>query len=337
MYARFEKSSSLDPSDKPITIEAWVTTTKPQGVVVARGGPTEGFALSIAQGKPQFLIRSNFELAKITGPKRIIGGWHHLVGVLTPDKQMRLYVDGEKVAEGEAKGMIKSDPAQPMEVGADEGTAVGDYTSPRTLTGLVDEVRLYFANFEDSAIKKRYDDGTELSDEAVLAVSFDDGTARDYSLHRNNGTVFGAKPTEGISGKALQFVATAGKKNNQKENNQGNSLVKPKWTQDVPIYVRAMVLSGFRLFIAGPPDIIDEEQTFAQLSEKDPEVQAILAEQDSALEGRDGGKMLVVNTASGQVESQLELDSLPTWDGLAGANGSLFLTTQDGQVVCFSK
>lgn len=336
-FAQFPKSSSLDPTAKPITVEAWVTVTKPGGVIIARGGPTQGFALHLKQGRPIFAIRADSELTEISGEKRIVGGWHHVVGVLGADKSMKLYVDGELAAEGTASGLLAGDPAQAMEVGSDAGTAVGEYTGPNTLTGVVDEVRLYFQEFDAAAIAARFKTEQELSDEAVLAVSFDDGSARDYSLHQNNGTVQGGKPTEGKFGKGLQFVAVAGAKKGKAAGgkNQGDSLVKPKWTQDVPIYVRAMVLSGFRLFIAGPPDIIDEEKTFSQIAESDPQVQAILAEQDAVLEGSEGGTLLVVNTESGLIESEIHLSSLPAWDSLAGANGSLFLSTLDGQVVCF--
>ncbi len=70
---------------------------------------------------------------------------------------------------------------------------------------------------------------------------------------------------------------------------QGNTLIKPKWTGDVPIYVRGMVLGGQKLFIVGPPDIIDEEATFQQLTEKDPEVQKLLDHSDQVMDGKDGG------------------------------------------------
>jgi outer membrane protein assembly factor BamB len=232
--------------------------------------------------------------------------------------------------------LIANDPAQPMEIGADAASSVGDYQSPNNFTGIIDEVRLYFAVFDDDAIAKRFEDGAELSDEAVLAVSFDDGSARDHSLSRNNGTVEGGSLVDGKFGKALQFTAAKGGNagNNQ---SQSNSLIKPKWTKDVPIYVRGMVLSGFRLFVVGPPDIIDEEATFKQLSESDPEVQDLLAEQDAVLEGTKGGKLLVVNTDTGEVDYELDLTELPTWDGLAGANGKLYLTTLDGTVLCFDK
>lgn len=333
-YAQFPKSSSLDPSRRPITVEAWVTTTKPQGVIIARGGPTHGFALSLHQGKANFSVRADSQLAEISGGKRIVGGWHHVVGMLAEDRTMTLYVDGKRVAEGEATSLIPGDPAQPLEVGSDAGTAVGQYSSPNTLTGIVDEPRLYFSTFDDQAITERYQTGSELSDAAVLAVSFDDGSARDHSLNRNNGTLTGGKLVDGKFGKAIQF--SPGKSGGASANkNPGNSLVKPKWTQDVPIYVRGMVLSGFRLFIVGPPDIINEEQTFQQLSESDPEVQELLAEQDALLQGDRGSRLLVVNTDTGKTEQQIALDSLPTWDGLAGAGGKLFLTTLDGKLLCF--
>ena len=103
----------------------------------------------------------------------------------------------------------------------------------------------------------------------------------------------------------------------------------------MPIYVRGMVLAGFHLYIVGPPDIIDEEATFQKLSEKDAEVLKLLSAQDAAIEGRQGAMLLTVNAETGDIEHTVELDELPSWDGLAGAQGKLFLTTLDGSVMCF--
>ena len=146
-------------------------------------------------------------------------------------------------------------------------------------------------------------------------------------------TVEGGTVVEGKVGKAIQFSAR--KKGANSTQKPGDSLVDPKWTQDVPIYVRAMVLAGPNLFIVGPPDIIDEESTFQKLTESDPEVQKLLSQQDAALDGDDGALLLAVNTASGEVESRLKLDTLPAWDAMAGADGKLFLSTLDGSVICF--
>ncbi len=333
-YASFGKPAGLNPTGKPLTVEAWVTATKPQGVIVARGGPAEGFALTLQGGRPAFLVRAEGELSTVAGNRRIVGGWHHVVGVLDTDKSMKLYVDGELAAEGKAKALIASDPAQGLEVGADAGTGVGEYKTTLPFTGIIDEVRLYFAAADKNQILRRYADGSEISSDAVLAVSFDDGTARDHSVYGHNGTIEGATIVDGKFGKAVQFTAQQrGGNNNVKP---GNSLVDPKWTQDIPIYVCAMILAGKHLFIVGPPDIIDEEETFQGLTEKDEAVQELLAEQDRALGGSDGAMLLAVNTDTGLVEHGVQLNSLPEWDGLAAAGGQLFLSTLDGKVICFA-
>ena len=302
-------------------------------MIVARGGPAEGFALILEEGKPKFHVRTGGELATVTGPKRIVGGWHHVVGVLTADKQMRLYVDGERVGEGTAPGLLTKDPAQGLEIGDDAQGAVGDYQSPNPFGGIIDEVRLYFRTFDDELIAQRYQDDSELGGDPMLVVTFDDGSARDLSVHRVDGTLEGGRVVEGHVGRAVQFSARGGG-NNQRP---GNSLVKPRWTADVPIYVRGMVLAGQNLFIVGPPDIIDEEATFQKLTERDEQVQELLTRQDQALNGQQGGILLAVNTDSGEVEHRLDLNTLPAWDGLSGAQGHLFLSTLDGQVMCFGK
>lgn len=355
-YAQFPRSPSLDPSGQPITVEAWIAANSPNGTIIARGGPAEGFALTLETGKPTFHIRVGGQLTTISGPKRIVGGWHHVVGVIDADKKMRLHVDGELAAEGLAPSLLTKDPAQAMEIGDDAAGSVGDYASPFPFGGIIDEVRLYFTAATTERIAERYKDDSELSGEPALVVSFDDGSARDLSTNRNNGTLEGGNVIEGHVGKGIQFTpranATAtkgGRKGNNKTGNRkagnqtannavkpGDSLVKPKWTTDVPIYVRAMVLAGPNLFIVGPPDIIDEEATFQKLTEKDAEVQELLTQQDQALDGKDGGLLLAVNADTGVVEHRVELGTLPTWDGLAGANGQLFLSTMDGKVMCFA-
>ena len=56
---------------------------------------------------------------------------------------MKVYVDGELSGEGTATDLIKTDPLQPMEIGTDGASAVGNYSNAQ-FTGIIDEVRLYF-------------------------------------------------------------------------------------------------------------------------------------------------------------------------------------------------
>ncbi len=341
-YARFAQTPSLNPANKPLTIEAWFTATKPDGVIAARGGPSEGFSIHLNGGKPEFTIRSGSAASSATGNRPVIGGWHHIAGVLGEDKTMQLYIDGELAATAKAAGLIEKDPAQGLEVGDDLGGTVSTNKSTTGFTGIIDEVRLYFLAATPERIANRYRDGSEISSEAVLAVCFDDGTARDDSVNRNNGTLEGGMVVDGKIGKAIQFsaAATAARRAAQSQPQSqapGNSLVDTKWSEDVPIYVRGMVLGGGNLFIVGPPDIIDEESTFQQLSEKDPQVQKLLDEQDEVLNGKDGGRLLAVNVDSGEVKHELRIDSLPAWDAMSGANGRLYLSTLDGKLMCFGE
>lgn len=333
-FAQFPKAPSVDPTGKPVTIEAWVTVTKPNGVIAARGGPAQGFALSLAKGRPVFDVRSDGKLSSVSGQKGIVGGWHHVVGVLGKDKSMKLYVDGELAGEGKATNLLTADPLQSLEIGGDADSAVGTYVSPNTITGVVDEFRLYFEEVSGQQIAERYKHDSELSDQPAMVVSFDDGSARDLSLNRLNGSIIDGTAVDGHVGRGIKFAGNKRKGSNQQP---GNSLVEPKWTQDIPIYVRAMVLASNKLFVVGPADVIDEEETFQKLTEKDPAVQRLLAEQDAVLKGKDGSQLLTVSIDTGEIEHTVKLDALPAWDGMAGANGRLYLSTSDGRVVSFGE
>ena len=135
--------------------------------------------------------------------------------------------------------------------------------------------------------------------------------------------------TEGKLGLAMRFAARRGQ--------SGGSYVEPHWTKDLPLIVRAMVLADKTLFVAGPPDLIDEEETFSKLVARDPRVGEILAQQDAALEGDQGALLWAIDAKTGEKLAELKLKSLPTWDGLAAAGGRLYLTTADGELICLGK
>ena len=95
-----------------------------------------------------------------------------------------------------------------------------------------------------------------------------------------------------------------------------------------------MVKAKDHLYVVGPPDLIDEESTFQRIVDRDATVESQLAEQDEALDGARGSVMQVISSKDGRLLTELQLMSLPTWDGLAVAHGRLYLTTADGRVLC---
>jgi hypothetical protein len=106
-----------------------------------------------------------------------------------------------------------------------------------------------------------------------------------------------------------------------------------QWSQAVPLQVRAMVLTPESLFIAGPPDILDEEDAFARIANAG--VQERLREQDAALAGKKGFSLWAVGLSDGQRLAEHHLDSLPVFDGMIAAAARLYIVTTDGKVHCF--
>jgi outer membrane protein assembly factor BamB len=107
-----------------------------------------------------------------------------------------------------------------------------------------------------------------------------------------------------------------------------------KWLKEnPPIHVRAMVLANETLFVAGPKDVVDEEQAFN--NPNDGEIGDGLAEQSAALEGSKGGLLLVVSASDGRKITEYELESPPVWDGMAAANNQLYMAAKNGKISCF--
>ncbi len=109
-----------------------------------------------------------------------------------------------------------------------------------------------------------------------------------------------------------------------------------KWSRDKPKLIgRAMVLAANTLFVAGPPDLLDEEAAVKR--RWDDDVQKQLVEQDAALLGKKGALLWVVSGADGKKLAEYKLESPPVWDGMAAANGRLFLSLTNGKLECWAE
>ena len=158
-------------------------------------------------------------------------------------------------------------------------------------------------------------------------LPFDDGKAADLSGNENHGTLQGAQAVTGKRGGALRFRGVR-----RRPKPVLPHSVEYQWTQDVPLHVRAMVVAGDTLFVAGPRDLVDEEEAAKAIS--DPEIQAQLTEQVAVLKGGKGAVLRTVSTADGSTLAEKELPWMPRWDGVVAANGKLYAATTDGKVVC---
>ena len=128
-------------------------------------------------------------------------------------------------------------------------------------------------------------------------------------------TVFNYQPNQDADRRITYYQAFAIEK---KQRNVDLKAVKHyQWSGRLPVSARALVLAGDTLFFAGPPDI------FAS------------ADPAGAWAGTRGGVLLAVSARDGKTLAKYDLESPPVFDGMAAANGRLYLATMDGRIVCF--
>lgn len=108
-----------------------------------------------------------------------------------------------------------------------------------------------------------------------------------------------------------------------------------QWKHDNPPFsVRAMVLADDTLFIAGPPDVVNEEEVY--LHPDDPELLEKVQQQRAAVAGQMGSLLWAVSASDGSKLAEYRLESLPVFDGMAASEGQLYLAMKDGSVLCLA-
>jgi outer membrane protein assembly factor BamB len=92
---------------------------------------------------------------------------------------------------------------------------------------------------------------------------------------------------------------------------------KSQWTKSVKIHVRAMVLAGKVLFVAGPG--VDEYDGQIDLNENRK------------------AELIAISASDGSELARYQLDSMPVFDGMAAAYGRLFISMENGNLLCMSE
>jgi outer membrane protein assembly factor BamB len=88
------------------------------------------------------------------------------------------------------------------------------------------------------------------------------------------------------------------------------------WSVTVPVQVRALIRAGDLLLLAGPP--------------------APGGERSGTPRQSGGGLLLAISAADGSLQGETVLNSPPVFDGLAAADGKLFIAQESGQMLCLT-
>lgn len=120
----------------------------------------------------------------------------------------------------------------------------------------------------------------------------------------------------------------------KREGNQAN-----RWHLDVPFYVRAMIATGDSLLLAGPgkhePEAAHKAIAANAVDTIPPA--GVLQRALKAWQGKHGGQLWIVEKKDGTNLAKYDLQSPPVHDGMAVANGRLYVSGMDGSVTCFSE
>jgi len=130
--------------------------------------------------------------------------------------------------------------------------------------------------------------------------------------------VFATSPREGGSNAGDGYVVYAGRSAAREDGEKLFALRhdQSQWRIRVPFRPVAMVLAGAQLILAGPPDAQDPGEALA------------------AVGGRRGGRLWVVDAATGKKVAEHRLESPPRYDGMAVAGGRCYISTLDGRLLC---
>jgi arylsulfatase A-like enzyme len=140
------KSVSLDPTASAWTVEVACKPEKPDGMILARGGRAQGYALWWKQGHPAFTIVIGSKPITIEA-KEMVTDWATVMGTITSDGKATLHVDGRLVADAALPGLIERNPNDAMQVGADLGSPVVEPAPPK-FTGWIERVRLFSGEYQ---------------------------------------------------------------------------------------------------------------------------------------------------------------------------------------------
>lgn len=109
------------------------------GVIVAQGGVTHGWALYVQDGELRFAITVNGHRSIVSTRVKPTGDVRIEVG-FSINGELQIKLDGETIANKKLDGPLQSQPLDGLEVGSDSNGSVGNYDAPFELQGEVEDL-----------------------------------------------------------------------------------------------------------------------------------------------------------------------------------------------------
>ena len=101
------------------------------------------------------------------------------------------------------------------------------------------------------------------------------------------------------------------------------------WSKQGSLVVRAMVVAGDKVVVAGVPDLARKSSDILAFENE--------AETLAAFRGRKGVFMAVVAAHDGQELSRSRLEAMPVFDGMSSSQGRVYVSLKDGWLECWGE
>jgi arylsulfatase A-like enzyme len=142
-YLEVPKSASLNPAVAGWTVEVTFRAEKPDGILLARGGRSNGYCLHLEGGKPVFTVVSQGRASRVVAGQAVGTDWVRVTARITAGRRLALAIDGKPAGEAPLHDFIARDPNDGMQVGADLGSRVIEGPALPQFVGRIAAVRLY--------------------------------------------------------------------------------------------------------------------------------------------------------------------------------------------------
>jgi hypothetical protein len=129
----------------------------------------------------------------------------------------------------------------------------------------------------------------------------------------------------------------AGKQSKNRSRKATTGVVR-NWQADVPVCVEGLVLTGNTLFMSGSPRI-ERSRVLERLARQNVDrydADPIFRDAQDTITGAKGGVLYAVCKDDGRELMQIDLPSIPVFDGLIAADERLYISMRDGSVICLS-
>ncbi|MFW6163320.1 MAG: hypothetical protein ACODAJ_11175, partial [Planctomycetota bacterium] len=141
---------------------------------------------------------------------------------------------------------------------------------------------------------------------------------RGFPTHRHSYFDPRVKGYRLLAGKVEDSVGPP-RKGKRRKQKRGDGAA--KWQTDIPLTGHAMVLAGDVVFIAGTPAYFPPDHPAEKY--------------EAAYAGKLGGVLWAAAAEDGDKLAAYKLAAAPAWDGMAAADGGLFISLRNGAVECW--